>query len=46
MNWKLIGLLAGFGVLMGVASVLGFTEGIEAPLWLAIGFLARPSSVK
>ena len=39
MNWKLIGLLAGFGVLMGVASVLGLTKGIEGLLWLVIGII-------
>lgn len=37
MNWKLILSLSGFGVLMGVISVLGFTQGIEGWLWLAIG---------
>ena len=37
MNWKLIGLLSGFGVLMGVASVLGFTKGLEGLLWPVIG---------
>lgn len=36
MNWRLIGALPGFGVLMGVASVLGFTKGLEGLLWLAI----------
>jgi uncharacterized membrane protein YvlD (DUF360 family) len=36
MNWKLIGALSGFGVLMGVASVLGFTKGLEGLLWLVI----------
>jgi hypothetical protein len=36
MNWKLISLLSGFGVLMGVASVLGFTKGLEGLLWLVI----------
>jgi hypothetical protein len=39
MNWKLIAPLAGFGVLMGVASVLGFTAGIEGLLWLFIGLI-------
>ena len=39
MSWKLIGLLAGFGVLMGVASVLGFTAGTEGLLWLFIGLI-------
>lgn len=39
MNWKLICPLAGFGVLMGVASVLGFTTGIEGLAWLVIGII-------
>jgi hypothetical protein len=39
MNWKLIGLLCGFGVLMGGASVLGFTKGVEGLLWLVIGVI-------
>jgi hypothetical protein len=39
MNWKLIGLLSGFGVLMGVTSVLGFTKGMEGLLWLAIAVI-------
>ena len=39
MNWKLISLLAGFGVLMGVASVLGLTAGIEGALWAVIGLI-------
>ena len=37
MNWKLILSLSGFGVLMGVLSVLGFTQGVEGWLWLALG---------
>lgn len=40
MNWKLIVLLAGCGVVMGIASVLGFTSGIEGFLWLAIGIIS------
>lgn len=36
MNWKLILPLSGFGVLMGALSVLGYTQGIEGWLWLAI----------
>lgn len=39
MNCELIGLLGGFGVLMGVASVLGFTNGMEGLLWLVIGII-------
>jgi hypothetical protein len=39
MNWKLIGLLCGFGVLMGGASVLGLTKGMEGLLWLVIGVI-------
>ncbi len=45
MNWKLIGLLSGFGVLMGVASVLGFTAGIEGLLWLVIGLICMTAVV-
>lgn len=36
MNWKLIFLLSLFGVVMGVASLFGFTRGIEPFLWLLI----------
>ncbi|MGH9778755.1 MAG: hypothetical protein ACRD5I_10135 [Candidatus Acidiferrales bacterium] len=37
MNWKLILSLSGFGVLMGVLSVLGLVSRVEGWLWLAIG---------
>ena len=36
MNWRLILTLSAFGVLMGVATVLGITKGIEGLLWLII----------
>lgn len=36
MNWKLIITLSGIGLAMGVASVLGFTRGVEGFLWLAL----------
>lgn len=39
MNWKLVLLLAAFGVVMGLASVLGWTAGIELWLWLAIAVI-------
>ena len=38
MNWRLIISLSVFGVAMGVASVLGFTKGLEPVLWLVIAF--------
>jgi len=37
MNWKLVASLSAFGVLMGFASVLGWTGKLEGPLWIAIG---------
>lgn len=39
MNWKWIVRLSSLGVLMGIASVQGFTRGIETWLWLASGVL-------
>ncbi|HXH23882.1 MAG TPA: hypothetical protein VNI78_01460 [Vicinamibacterales bacterium] len=39
MKWKLVLLLAAFGVVMGLASVLGWTAGIELWLWLAIAVI-------
>ncbi|MDQ2921552.1 MAG: hypothetical protein M3R52_08085 [Acidobacteriota bacterium] len=39
MNWKLIFLLSLFGVAMGVASLFGFTRGIEPLSWLLIFLL-------
>jgi hypothetical protein len=39
MNWKLIFLLSLFGVAMGLASLFGFTRGIEPFLWLLIFIL-------
>ena len=39
MNWKLILLLSSFGLLIGVASLFGFTHGIEPLLWLLIFLL-------
>jgi hypothetical protein len=36
MNWKLVVAVAAFGVVMGLASVLGWTDGLEGWLWLAI----------
>lgn len=39
MNWKLIFGLAGFGLLMGVLSVFGYTGSIEWLLWLVIAII-------
>lgn len=39
MNWKLVLLLAAFGVVVGLALVLGWTAGIELWLWLAIAVI-------
>ncbi len=39
MNWKLVFGLAGFGILMGLLSLFGYTEGIEWPLWLLIAVI-------
>ncbi|HLG94261.1 MAG TPA: hypothetical protein VI546_05440 [candidate division Zixibacteria bacterium] len=39
MNWKLIFGLAGFGVLMGILSLFGYTQGIEWLLWLVIAII-------
>lgn len=39
MNWKLIFGLTAFGILMGVLSLFGYTEGIELILWLVIAVL-------
>ena len=39
MNWKLIFGLAGFGVLMGILSLFGYTQGIEWLLWLVIAVI-------
>lgn len=36
MNWQLSGGLSAFGVLMGVASILRFTRGLEGLPWLLI----------
>jgi uncharacterized membrane protein YeaQ/YmgE (transglycosylase-associated protein family) len=36
MNWRLIFTLSVVGVLMGVATVLGITKGMEGLLWLII----------
>lgn len=36
LRWPLILPLAGFGALMGIASVFGLTRGIELYLWIAI----------
>jgi uncharacterized membrane protein YGL010W len=33
MNWRLILSLSAFGLIMGIASVLGWTKGIEGVLW-------------
>ncbi len=40
MNRKLIASLSIFGLLMGFASVLGLTKGIEWLLWLIIGIFS------
>lgn len=37
MNWKLTLLLSLFGVVMGIASILGWVEGWEPFLWPLIG---------
>jgi Mg/Co/Ni transporter MgtE len=39
MNWKLIFLLSFFGILVGIASIQGFTRGIEWLLWLIIALI-------
>lgn len=39
MNWKLILMLSLFGLLMGVASLFGWTRGIEPLLWFVIFIL-------
>ena len=49
MNWKLIFALALFGVAMGAASLMGWTQGIEWVLWLVIfvvsaWFIARKAA--
>jgi hypothetical protein len=36
MNWRLILLLSSFGLLIGVASLFGFTRGLEPLLWFLI----------
>ena len=36
MNWELIFSLAAFAIAMGVASVFGYTQGIELYCWLVI----------
>lgn len=38
-NWKLVAGLGSLGLLMGAASVLGFTRGIEGFLWLVLAIL-------
>ncbi len=40
MQWKTILMLVGVGVLMGIASVFGFTERIELLLWVVIAVFA------
>lgn len=39
MNWILIVMLGDFGLLMGIASVFGWSSGIETYLWIAIWIL-------
>ncbi len=40
LNWRIILLLSGFGLAMGIASVFGITTGIEGLLWLIIGIFS------
>ncbi len=40
MQWKIVIILGGFGVLMGLASVLGFTERIELLVWIVVAVFA------
>lgn len=40
MRWRLIGALGLPGLAMGVASVAGWTEGREGPLWFGVGMVA------
>ena len=40
MNWQLIFLLSGFGILMGILSANGLTRKIEPFLWLAFSFIS------
>lgn len=40
MKWRLMVSLSVFGVLMGGASVFGFTQGIEWLLWLIIALIS------
>ena len=37
MDWKLVLLLSGIGIIMGILSVRGFTQKIEPFLWLLFG---------
>jgi hypothetical protein len=38
MNWKIILLLSLFGVVMGIASLFGISQGVEWILWIIIAF--------
>lgn len=38
MNWLLVLLLSGFGILMGILSVSGMTKKMEPFFWLVFGF--------
>ncbi|HXG01250.1 MAG TPA: hypothetical protein VNL69_10690 [Bacteroidota bacterium] len=40
MQWKTVVTLGVFGLLMGIASVFGYTEGAETVLWIAIALFA------
>jgi hypothetical protein len=40
MNWKTIFSLSLFGFLMGIASIFGYTKGIEWILWIVIGVIS------
>ncbi len=46
MNWKLVFGLAGFGILMGILSLFGYTEGIEWLLWLVIAVICSVAIAK
>lgn len=40
MNWQLIFLLSGFGILMGILSVNGFTKKVEPFFWIVFGLFS------
>ena len=46
MNWKWIIRLSSFGIVMGLASVMGLTKGIEGWFWLIIGLICAYTLVR